>query len=119
MQVREGERTPTRPAQHLHLSVERDKCRSPVASVRCYAPVARAKHRVSSIGAVQHRTARTRHALVALVIARVTEVRAARPLEHVATPAGHVAQPLRRLPQAFGQNRLMANHRRIGLQFRH
>ena len=120
MQVGKRHRAGPRPAEHLDLGIERDQRRSPVAGVERDAMVAYAEHGMTTVEPVEGRAPRPRRALVALVIASVPEVGAARTLQHITTKPGHVAQLLRRrLPQTFGQDRVIASHSRIGMKRRH
>ena len=112
-------RLPASP-QHFDAGVECHEGRCPIPRVQGHAVAACAQHGVSPVGAVEGGAARARHPLVALVVACVPEVRAARALEDVAAQPGHVAELLGRgLPQALGQERVVPHRRRIGLQLGH
>ena len=92
MEVGELHRPRTFGALHLQHRVERHQRLREIAGIGGDALVADAEHRMVAIDAVQRCATRSGHALVALSEGRVSEVRAARALQHVAAEARHVAQ---------------------------
>ena len=106
MQVGKLDNFRTTRAEYLYGGVERDQRLRPVAGIGCDAIFRRPQNGMASVHAVHGRTARTRITLVALPVAGIAEIGAARHLQHVTAQPRHVAN-LRACcqPQRVGQHR--------------
>jgi hypothetical protein len=84
---------------------KRDQRLREVAGIGGNALVAAAKHRMHAIKPAHRRAARTRIALIAFAIRDIAKIRAAGPLQYVATEARHIAELLAGgLGQRLGNN---------------